>query len=101
MAFSVTYRLVNVPLYGIIKRFRARYYLALSIVWWSIVSTFLDFTKPFGGLIAARCLFGLLEGDLLVEMDKFYRRHTMLVFLLPQGPLSRRMLVNHRRVRYD
>lgn len=46
------------------------------------MSTFLGFTKSFGGLVAARFFLGAFEGGLLggiiVYLAMFYRRHEML-----------------------
>lgn len=74
--------LPDVPSNWIIKRFRAGFYLPLLITCWGIVSTFLGFTKSYGGLIAARFFLGLCEGGLLggmvVYLAMFYRRHQML-----------------------
>ncbi len=85
VVFYVPYILVDVPSNWIIKRFRAGFYLPLLIICWGVVSTFLGFTKSYGGLIAARCLLGLFEGGLLggmvVYLAMFYKRHTMLVGL--------------------
>ena len=54
----------------------------MLITSWGIVSTFLGFTKSYGGLIAARFFLGLCEGGLLggmiVYLAMFYRRHEML-----------------------
>ncbi|KAL9111123.1 MAG: hypothetical protein Q9227_004386 [Pyrenula ochraceoflavens] len=82
VVFYVPYIIVDVPSNWIIKRFRAGFYLPLLITCWGIVSTFLGFTKSYGGLIAARLFLGLCEGGLLggmvVYLAMFYRRHQML-----------------------
>lgn len=65
-----------------VKKFKAGHYLPMLITSWGIVSTFLGFTKSYGGLIAARFFLGLCEGGLLggmiVYLAMFYRRHEML-----------------------
>lgn len=74
--------ILDVPSNWVIKRFRAGYYLPLLITSWGFVSTFLGFTKSYGGLIAARFFLGLCEGGLLggmiVYLAMFYRRHQLL-----------------------
>jgi MFS family permease len=56
--------------------------LCRLLIGWGTVSTFLGFTKSFGGLVAARFFLGLCEGGLLggmvVMLAMFYRRHQML-----------------------
>ncbi len=97
--------LVDVVLGGIYRKVPCSYYLAPPIMCWSVVRTFLDFTKPFDGLIATRPRLGLPErgflGEVVVHPKKLCRRHTDLVPFLPQNPLIHRMLVDYRRIRYD
>jgi MFS family permease len=82
VVFYVPYILVDVPSNWIVKHFKAGRYLPFLITGWGMVSTFLGFTKSFGGLVAARAILGLFEGGLLggmiVYLAMFYRRHEML-----------------------
>ncbi|KAG6355294.1 hypothetical protein INS49_003255 [Diaporthe citri] len=82
LVFYIPYILVDVPSNWIIKRIRAGIYLPALITAWGLVSTFLGFTKSFGGLVAARFFLGAFEGGLLggiiVYLAMFYRRHEML-----------------------
>lgn len=82
LVFYIPYILVDVPSNWIIKRIRAGIYLPTLITAWGMVSTFLGFTKSFGGLVAARFFLGAFEGGLLggiiVYLAMFYRRHEML-----------------------
>ncbi|KAI3392297.1 hypothetical protein diail_5905 [Diaporthe ilicicola] len=82
LVFYIPYILVDVPSNWIIKRIRAGIYLPALITAWGLVSTFLGFTKSFGGLVAARLFLGAFEGGLLggiiVYLAMFYRRHEML-----------------------
>ncbi|KAJ0123990.1 major facilitator superfamily transporter [Diaporthe amygdali] len=82
LVFYIPYILVDVPSNWIIKRVRAGIYLPALITAWGLVSTFLGFTKSFGGLVAARLFLGAFEGGLLggiiVYLAMFYRRHEML-----------------------
>jgi MFS family permease len=65
-----------------VKFFKAGRYLPTLLICWGLVSTFLGFTKSFGGLVAARFFLGMFEGGLLggiiVYLAMFYRRHEML-----------------------
>jgi MFS family permease len=82
VVFYVPYILVDVPSNWIVKHFKAGRYLPFLLICWGLVSTFLGFTKSFGGLVAARFFLGLCEGGLLggmvVYIAMFYRRHQML-----------------------
>ncbi|KKY29560.1 putative mfs transporter [Diaporthe ampelina] len=82
LVFYIPYILVDVPSNWIVKRIRAGIYLPALITAWGLVSTFLGFTKSFGGLVAARLFLGAFEGGLLggiiVYLAMFYRRHEML-----------------------
>jgi MFS family permease len=82
LVFYIPYILVDVPSNWIIKRIRAGIYLPALITAWGVVSTFLGFTKSFGGLVAARFFLGAFEGGLLggiiVYLAMFYRRHEIL-----------------------
>ena len=82
VVFYVPYILVDVPSNWIVKHFKAGRYLPFLLICWGLVSTFLGFTKSFGGLVAARFFLGLCEGGLLggmvVYLAMFYRRHQML-----------------------
>ena len=52
-----------------------------------VVSTFLDFTKSFGGLVAARFFLGIFEGVLLggmiVNLAVFHQRYLSNPVLFP------------------
>ncbi|RVX76153.1 hypothetical protein B0A52_00510 [Exophiala mesophila] len=82
VVFYVPYILVDVPSNWVVKYFKAGNYLPALIILWGLVSTFLGFTKSYGGLIAARFFLGLFEGGLLggmiVYLAMFYERHQML-----------------------
>ena len=82
VVFYVPYILVDVPSNWVVKHFKAGRYLPFLLICWGVVSTFLGFTKSFGGLVAARFFLGLCEGGLLggmiVYLAMFYRRHQML-----------------------
>lgn len=82
VVFYIPYILVDVPANWLVKRVKANIFLPTLITGWGLVSTFLGFTKSFGGLIAARLVLGLMEGGLLggmiVYLAMFYRRHQML-----------------------
>ncbi len=82
MVFYVPYICVDVPSNWIVKHFKAGRYLPFLLMSWGLTSTFLGFTKSFGGLVAARFFLGLCEGGLLggmiVYLAMFYRRHQML-----------------------
>jgi MFS family permease len=82
VVFYVPYILVDVPSNWIVKHFKAGRYLPFLITSWGVVSTFLGFTKSYGGLVAARFFLGLCEGGLLggmiVYLAMFYRRTEML-----------------------
>jgi MFS family permease len=82
VVFYVPYILVDVPSNWIVKHFKAGRYLPTLLIGWGLVSTFLGFTKSFGGLVAARFFLGLFEGGLLggmiIYVAMFYRRHQML-----------------------
>ena len=82
VVFYVPYIIVDVPSNWIVKHFKAGNYLPFLIIMWGLTSTFLGFTKSFGGLIAARFFLGMFEGGLLggmiVYLAMFYRRHQML-----------------------
>jgi MFS family permease len=82
VVFYVPYIAVDVPSNWVVKHFQAGYYLPFLLICWGLVSTFLGFTKSYGGLIAARFFLGLCEGGLLggmvVYLAMFYRRHQML-----------------------
>ncbi|ETN43675.1 uncharacterized protein HMPREF1541_02834 [Cyphellophora europaea CBS 101466] len=82
VVFYIPYILVDVPSNWVVKYFKAGRYLPFLITGWGLVSTFLGFTKSYGGLVAARAILGLFEGGLLggmiVYLAMFYRRHEML-----------------------
>lgn len=82
VVFYVPYIAVDVPSNWIVRHCQAGYYLPILLICWGMVSTFLGFTKSYGGLTAARFFLGLCEGGLLggmiVYLAMFYRRHQML-----------------------
>lgn len=82
VVFYVPYILVDVPSNWVVKYFKAGRYLPFLITCWGLVSTFLGFTKSYGGLVAARAFLGLFEGGLLggmiVYLAMFFRRSEML-----------------------
>jgi MFS family permease len=66
-----------------VKRFRAGVYLPTLITLWSLVCTFMGFTKSFAGLVVCRLLLGLFEGGILggviIYLAFFYLRGQMLL----------------------
>ena len=64
------------------KRLKAGFYIPGLLIAWGLCSTFLGFTKSYGGLIIGRAALGACEGGLLgaiiVYLAMFYRRHQML-----------------------
>jgi hypothetical protein len=82
VVFYIPYIIVDVPANWLVKRVKAGIYLPALITAWGLASTFMGFTKSFGGLVAARLVLGLCEGGLLggmiVYVAMFYPRHQML-----------------------
>jgi MFS family permease len=79
VVFCIPYIAIDVPSNWVVMHFQAGYYLPFLPICWGLVLTFLGFTKPYGGLIAARLFLGLCDGGLLggmiVYLAVFYRRH--------------------------
>jgi MFS family permease len=79
VVFCIPYTAIDVPSNWVVKHFQAGYYPPFLLIWWGLVSTFLGFTKPYGGLIVARFFLGLCDGGLLggmiVYLAMLYRRH--------------------------
>jgi MFS family permease len=82
--FYVPYILVDVPSNWIVKHFKAGRYLPFLITSWGVVSTFLGFTKSYGGLVAARFFLGLCEGGLLGGMIVYLAMVSLSAFREPE-----------------
>ncbi|KJZ77269.1 hypothetical protein HIM_03590 [Hirsutella minnesotensis 3608] len=77
--FFPFYLMVQIPSNLALQRYRPSLWIPSLMVGWSMVTIFIGLVRNFAGLLAMRCLLGLVEGGvfpaIVFYLTKWYKRH--------------------------